>query len=354
MILNKKKFFEIVIIIILIFISLELAIRTFLLKKDEYLFETREQLIFYKEKMNKLHHLRDVVGNNKVFQNPEKFLFTRIIDKSENNKLILFQGDSRTRQLDEFKKIEKKLKNKKYNVLNGGSTSFSPSMMSVQFDIMEKEYNFKPEIVVALIDPTDLGDELCRYRNNLLIENGIIKKVLPTFSKNQYYFFQNLFLMSEINFFNGPKIFKIKKIIYHFLKYNLGQKLGPCRYREIQKYLMEITLDEIAYFNKILGLYLSNLEKKHFVKEIYLVLYPHIQHLEYDKFEILYKNKLNKLINPEIIGDKVKIIDFYENNIFNLYKNDYNQIFMENDNASHLTSKGIDIFYDNIFKEIGF
>lgn len=354
MILNKKKIYEIIIIFILIIISLELAIRAFLVKKEKYLFKTEEQFLFYKEKMDKLHHLRDVVGNNANFQNPEKFLFTRLIEKSENKKLILFQGDSRTRQLDEFNKLGDKLKNKNYNIINGGTTSFSPSMMSVQFDIIEKDYNFKPEIVVALIDPTDLGDELCRYRKNLVIENNIITKVSPTFSKNQYYFYQNLFLMSEIDFFMGPKIFKIKKIINHYLKFNLGKKNAPCRYREIQKYLMEINEDEIKYFNKILKLYLNNLEKKPFVKQIYLVLYPHIQHLEYDKFDILYKNKLNKLINSEIVGSKVKIIDFYENNIFKSHENDYNQIFIENDNASHLTAKGIDIFYNNIFKEMGF
>ena len=102
MILNKKKIYEIIIIFILIIISLELAIRAFLVKKEKYLFKTEEQFLFYKEKMDKLHHLRDVVGNNANFQNPEKFLFTRLIEKSENKKLILFQGDSRTRQLDEF------------------------------------------------------------------------------------------------------------------------------------------------------------------------------------------------------------------------------------------------------------
>ena len=41
---------------------------------------------WYKEKMDKLHHLRDVVGNNANFQNPEKFLFTRLIEKSENKR----------------------------------------------------------------------------------------------------------------------------------------------------------------------------------------------------------------------------------------------------------------------------
>lgn len=352
----KKRFFELFIIIVLVLISLELSIRTFLYKKEDFLFQSNSQYLFYKENMKKLHHLRDVVGNNKVFKNPEKFLFTKIIDNKENKKLILFQGDSRTRQLDEFQKSNLILKGTSYNLINGGSTSFSPSMMSVQFDILFKEYNYKPNIIVALIDPTDLGDELCRYKNNIVIVDEHIKKIEPTHSKNQYYFYQNLFLMSEIKFFQGPKILKSHKIIKHYLKYNLGSKKGPCRYREIQNYLMNIKKDEIEYFNKILNLYLKNLIKNEFVNKVYLVLYPHVQHLEYEKFKILYKYKLNEIIsvNLDRNKDKVEIIDYYNNDIFNDYKKNYNKIFIENDNASHLTSKGIEVFYGNIFKDIKF
>lgn len=306
--------------------------------------------------MKKLHHLRDVVGNNKAFNNPEMFLFTEIVNNKKNKKLILFQGDSRTRQLDEFQKSETILKGKNYNLINGGSTSFSPSMMSVQFDILTKEFNFKPNIIVALIDPTDLGDELCRYKENIVIQDNHIKRVMPTLSKNQYYFYQNMFLMSEVKFYNGPKIFKIQKVIKHYLKYNLGKKKQPCKYKEVQKYLMNLEEEEILYFNKILNIYLKNLLKNEYIEKIYLVLYPHVQHLTHEKFEILYKNKLNDIISIDTYKNrnKIEIIDYYNNDIFINNKKNYDKIFIKNDNASHLTPKGIEIFYNNIFKDIQF
>ena len=49
-------------------------------------------------------------------------------------------------------------------IINAGVTSFSPSLMKLQYEILEKDFNIRPNIVVAYIDQTDIGDDFCRYR----------------------------------------------------------------------------------------------------------------------------------------------------------------------------------------------
>ena len=55
-------------------------------------------------------------------------------------------------------------------LINAGVTSFSPSLMQLQYEILEKDFNIKPNIVVAYFDQTDFGDELCRYKDKRTYE----------------------------------------------------------------------------------------------------------------------------------------------------------------------------------------
>ena len=50
--------------------------------------------------------------------------------------------------------------------------------MNVQFTILEKDFDIKPDIIVVYVDQTDIGDEFCRYRNLRVIdETGNLIKV---------------------------------------------------------------------------------------------------------------------------------------------------------------------------------
>ena len=48
----------------------------------------------------------------------------------------------------------------------------------------------------------------------------------------------------------------------------------------------------------------------------------------------------------------VNIINFYEKDIFKEFNENYFEIFIENDHASHLTKEGENIFFKKIFNEI--
>ena len=36
--------------------------------------------------------------------------------------------------------------------------------MKLQYEILKKDFNIHPDIVIAYIDQTDIGDEICRYK----------------------------------------------------------------------------------------------------------------------------------------------------------------------------------------------
>ena len=55
--------------------------------------------------------------------------------------------------------------------------------MKLQFVILERDFNIKPDVVIAYIDQTDIGDELCRYKYNKIIDKN---KNLQSVKKEEY------------------------------------------------------------------------------------------------------------------------------------------------------------------------
>ena len=75
-----------------------------------------------------------------------------------------------------FNLINNFTKKNNIGLINAGVGSFSPSLMQIQYGILEEDFNIKPNVVIAYIDQTDIGDELCWYKdkrvydkNNVLI-----------------------------------------------------------------------------------------------------------------------------------------------------------------------------------------
>ena len=118
-------------------------------------------------------HLRDEktfykIYNHISFKEINNF-FTTINDFSEKNvSNLLFQGDSWAEGLNRkntYLQLKEYSKNNNLGIINGGITSFSPSAMTIQLNILEKEYGIDPNIIIAIVDQSDIGDELFRYKN---------------------------------------------------------------------------------------------------------------------------------------------------------------------------------------------
>ena len=63
---------------------------------------------------------------------------------------------------------------KKVGFINAGIASYSPSLMNLQLDVLEQDFKIFPDVIIAYIDQTDIGDENCRYKNNKIYKNCLI------------------------------------------------------------------------------------------------------------------------------------------------------------------------------------
>ena len=180
--------------------------------------KSKEKFEIIKKYTNVLNHIRgyDVETSDLVYSSINKY--------NLNNRNILFQGDSWYEQINfppnDFAKnyYNVYLKNnspKNYKTLNflrewtlqrnvgainGGTASYSPSLMSVQLEVLENDFNIKPNFLIAYIDQTDLGDENCRYKDNKIFKDKKLISVGNSKSLGKSIFNYNKILkFSEIN-----------------------------------------------------------------------------------------------------------------------------------------------------------
>ena len=126
--------------------------------KSRNFFKDLESLNYHEKYSNKVHHLRGNLPNSYLHKdiNKEDYLFTIFSQFSDEKKNYLIQGDSWAEYLTfnplAIESLQKVIKKKNIGLLNGGISSFSPSPMKVQYEILEKEYNYKPDYLISIID----------------------------------------------------------------------------------------------------------------------------------------------------------------------------------------------------------
>ena len=289
----------------------------------------------------------------------------------------MFQGDSWIEQINLEKESLKNIINysKKYNlkIINGGITSFSPTLMKLQFEILKKDFNIQPDIVVAYIDQTDIGDEICRYKNKRYFnsENKLIGVKSEKFSRS-IYDYSRIYRLSEINLNTNNNFIKSFLYTNFFLEFKIKRAIVKinnilssgfkdmeekrCYFGEIQKYLKEeIKKSDKQYFQNRLKDYLNSILNDIKVEKIFIVTFPHrnnffdTENKDFYKVNVadLVDEELNKLNNP-----KITHLNFYKllnnNQKFNL------EIYREGDPASHLNeTPHNEIFISEILRNIG-
>ena len=165
-------------------------------------------------------------GRWEIKDKAEIYLFSIINNFSINTDNILLQGDSWIEQLNDprykmsYNLINNFAKKNDLGLINAGVTSFSPSLMQLQYEILEKDFNIKPNIVVAYIDQTDIGDELCRYKNNRIYDKN---NTLVAVKKENYsratYDYTKIFYISEIALLDDSSLIRTFKFTNFFIKY---------------------------------------------------------------------------------------------------------------------------------------
>ena len=343
-------------------------------EKAPYLFTTIDKLNFHKNYSKKLHHLRDSDGKWEINENYANYLFSTINEFSNKSNNILLMGDSWMEQVSSNKDSNYLMQTfateNNFGIINAGVTSFSPSLMNIQFKILEKDFNFKPNVVVIYIDQTDIGDELCRYKDKRILDNNgkLIAVENEKFSRATYDY-TKLYNISEIKLSNNSQIKKNIKLTNFFIKYSFfrfiektksikkhgwkNKEISKCRFNEIQKYLIYSNDNEINYFSDRIYEFINFLNNREYIEKIIFVTFPHKGHLfghvnEDNRkvyYEINVSNIINKIINN---NNNIKHINFSEL-FFNKEIKLDEKSFIKNDPGSHLKEE----YHANIFvKEI--
>ena len=369
--MSKKNFIT---VLISTFLSILLCYFLFFLKihfeyfhKDTFRFRSINTLNFNKNYYNKLHHLRDANQKWEIESKPEIYLFSIINKFSINTDNILLQGDSWIQQLNggyykkSYNLINNFAKKNDLGLINAGVTSFSPSLMQLQYEILEKDFNIKPNIVVAYFDQTDVGDELCRYKDKRVYDKN---NTLVAVKKENYsratYDYTKIFYISEIALLDDSSLIRTFKFTNFFIKYGFLRFIdksksirkngwknvvdSKCRVRKILKYLSNSNDNEVSFFEDRIKDYINLLINKEYIEKIILVTFPHKEHL-YNGYDISNNEKNHYSINVSNIIEKIvknekKIYHLnFSKLIFERKVHLDNNAFVLYDLASHLKEK---------------
>ena len=277
-------------------------------------FDNTKKLNFYKKNSEIVNHLRlTTTPNNSIVGervNLNKMLYT-IVNKSDAGSTILFQGDSWIQQITDINENSNYLKKSlgpNYTIIGAGITSYSPSLMSLQFKLLEENFKIKPDFLITYIDQTDIGDEICRYKNLKKFDiNGNLKAV--TYEKYPLFVdpfnIDKIIKLSEINLNSSPKIYKVQKYMNYKImkslnriikmsKYKINKVVisNDCGWEQIEKNLISKNVNNINYFKKSVNEYFARISESNNLKKIYVVTHPQYKHLTGE-----YKTNVSDIID---------------------------------------------------------
>jgi len=331
--------------------------------KDSFKFKETAQ--FYEKYFEEIEHLRfqDNFRDRKI---TNELIFNYIKD-DKGKKTILFQGDSWMEQLNAQKTSKEILKfnlNNYSKIINAGTASYSPSLMFKQFQILENDFNIFPETLVIYIDQTDMGDELCRYRKLIKLNNtGEVEKI----PGEKFPYYRGVFNLHEqislsliehkaINKFFKTQLlinYKINKAIARSKKriqifFNKEKNLvKKCKWQIIENYKTNLDAEDRKYLINLFQSFFSYLDKKNYISSIFVVTHPH-------KLQLIDNKQLIDISN--IVAEssysfkKINHINFSK--ILkedSMYKN-FKDIWFKD--SIHLKEKNYNLFLNMILERI--
>ena len=335
---KKEKF---ILILISTFIGFILGYSTFFLFYYNKFDEKIKKILVPKEKYEIILKYLDIVNHIRPeYVNTSELVYS-VINPYSSKINILMQGDSWFNQINfptkdnakSYKDVNiieptrndlKSLnfisnwaKKRDIGVINAGTGSYSPSLMSVQIEVLERDFNIFPNILVSYIDQTDFGDEICRYSKNKIYENDKLSRVSSTKGLDKSAFnYSRMMKLNEINLNYDSKFLKVLnsinfEIFWELKKFYLinssklknifkTKEVKKCTIQQIFSYLKNPTEAEVNYFKTSVLEYLNRIKSKTNIEQIYLVTFPHL-----DQLKNLFEEKNSKLINISSIIDEV-------------------------------------------------
>ena len=364
--MKKFKFYSIIIIFLISIIEIFsyfvvklIKEKTFLANFNEdqyrpYLLKKYSEFIPYSRNSINYNEL-----NNYIVKDENSYFYTVINNFDVKNKSnILIQGDSWAEIANKkeiFSNLKKISKEKQVGLINAGISSYSPSPMMSQLYILKKEFNIKPSIIIAIIDQTDIGDELYRYQT---LKNN---SFAPTLTKlHLEFYFESKKKLNQYN------ISLIKLLNYSYSYFNLNKNLYNLDNidtflflsKRIKAKLFDIpivlsplkfglTKNEKNIFKMRLENYINFAFINTNLDHLYIVTHPHLKHLT-NEFKLNINNLVDETINENENHEKIQHIDFMKlNSKFD------KEIYLKEDVFSHLNEVSyLNYYFPSIFSKI--
>lgn len=293
--------------------------------------------------IERMNHVRPIDYHNK-YSSIDNLIFIENLatNSSLERPKLLIQGDSWVEQFRLYTESEiltERLRTleEKWDVMYAGTSSYSPSVMTAQLDFLREVYDASPSAVVTIVDQSDFGDELCRYRDVRRKDGRTGMITVRAFDvaegTNQLTFSQiktlrYLRILSS-NDWNSLKL--IKKFYYHALGWIVKEK--NCGWGKISQPLIEgLTAADKKYMIDVFVDYLRTAFRFESIKKIIFVTHPHLNHLNGTyKLEMgrFIDDNLNQIV--KLSGVKFKV----EHLSIDPPRDKY--VYKANDPASHLT-----------------
>lgn len=332
-------------------------------QKDKWHLPDQFSKNFYEKYYKQLHHLRDFKKKNYDMG----LMYTSVKDEQDKESgkkyrsTVLINGDSWAENLlygivfEELVRIKKK---EKINLIVSGSSSYSFSPTTIQLKILRNDFNIVPEKIITIIDHTDVGDEICRYKNNLEFdENGTLLRIKPEeLYSGEVYAIEPHFARFDILDSKDLNIIKLLK--YEILKRKIKKNIKKtrCTFTELMRPVKNnLDQNEFIHLKKTTLRYIDTVFSDKNVEKLLLVVHPHIKHFT-GKYKFYFGDFLREILPGNIHEDKIALLDFRE--IFDeVYFNDYQfqkyqDIFLVTDPSSHLNRPGRIPFVNRIFNEL--
>jgi hypothetical protein len=312
-----------------------------------------------------MNHLRDPLR-----WEGKDLIYSEYKPKKNSIKKIIIQGDSWVESIAKSpynnSKLEKTFKEfflkNNYHFFIAGISSYSPSLYDAQLRVLKNDFNIKADILITFFDYTDIGDELCRYKDQVSYANNELI-ILPYTERKLYYLNDQIERITILNT-NYPSLLKLILISFNKINEIYSSVVNPksyiCTDEKILAYLSnELSTEDEDYIDKVLNNYLETVLSIDNLKNWVIITHPHRNH-----FTGIYKFDFNKKIKNIISNSKnsnlkkIIIMDLFEtaekeiNKNTSNEKNKFDSVFQGGDIFSHLTDRYHAIVLEKILKEI--
>ena len=365
--IKMSKNFVLLVVVLGVLLVLTIVVFEFLAAGQAKRYPNRQAIRFYQTYSKQLHHLRDPAPKRwRLNEDPRNALYTIVREYSKENKTnILIQGDSWGEQFVDSKETVSYLSTLTQTASAGlvvaGVSSYAISPMTMQVRILRNDFHLHPNKIIAVIDQTDLGDEICRYNPRRRVDED--KRLVavtpePANSTETY---------SLTEFFEHSKIWSSKKLgilqyidraLYSLTMEDRQKSPQRCTWSNIRRFLDgDFVSEEKDIFVKNLLGYIDEVFVDDGVKTLYFVTHPHRNHVDPAPTSHRYQVDVSSLIRQAVDQSKwqsfIQVVDFHVNFSQHYPNWELEDIFRKSDKASHLTDQAFSTVYSKyIFSKV--